>query len=196
MKKIIISFIITIISIITAVTYVNAYQNTYTLEFQVIEEKEAFDLYLLLPKEYVVYAISESNLSLTYEGPTTLKENEIPGIKVEKENVMDDIYEENGKEYIQILLEKNTEGKYEFDILSDYPNMDMKYRVKNLEKDFILHIDNFKVKNGICKIEYNYDKDTVKQPSENAITFSTKLLIIVLITIVIIGLIAYIKQRR
>lgn len=196
MKKIIISFIITIISIITAVTYVNAYQNTYTLEFQVIEEKEAFDLYLLLPKEYVVYAISESSLSLTYEGPSTLKANEIPGIKVEKENVMDDIYEENGKEYIQILLEKNAEGKYEFDILSDYPNMDMKYRVKNLEKDFILHIDNFKVKKGICKIEYNYDKDTVKQPSENAITFSTKLLIIVLIIIVTIGLIAYIKQRR
>ena len=196
MKKIIISFIITIISIITAVTYVNAYQNTYTLEFQVIEEKENFDLYLLLPREYVVYAISESNLSLTYEGSSTLKENEIPGIIVEKENVMDDIYEENGKEYIQILLEKNTEGKYEFDILSDYPNMDMKYRVKNLEKDFILHIDNFKVKNGISKIEYNYDKDTVKQPSENAITFSTKLLIIVLILIVTIGLIAYIKQRR
>lgn len=196
MKKIIISFIVAIISIITAVTYINAYQNTYTLEFQVIEEKEAFDLYLLLPKEYVVYAINESNLSIDYEGPTTLKENEIPGITVKKENILDDIYEENGKEYIQILLEKNTEGKYEFDILSDYPNMDMKYRVKNIEKDFILHIDNFKIDGGICKIEYNYEKDTLKQPSENVIPFATKLLVIVLIVIVTIGLIAYVKQRR
>ena len=196
MKKIIISLVIATISIIALGIYVNAYQDMYTLEFQVTEEKEAFDLYLLLPKEYVIYAINESNLDINYEGSATLKENEIPGITVKKENIMDDVYEENNKEYIQILLEKNTEGKYGFDILSDYQNMDMKYRVKNIEKDFILHIDNFKINGGICKIEYNYEKDILKQPSENVISFSTKLLIIILVIVVVVGLIAYIKQRR
>lgn len=199
MKKIIVVFIIGFIMIFTiGLKEVKAYQDTYDLELETVSNKrqEAFDLYLLLPKEYIVFAIQEDNLFISYDGPQTLKENQIPSIPVKSENVKEDIYEENGTEYIQILLEKNSKGIYEFPILANYTEMNMKYRIKNINKDYIMHIDNFKIVNGKCQIEYDYDNNTVKQPDINVIPFVTKVLIIILIFVVIIGTATYIKQRR
>ena len=173
-----------------------AYDETYTLEFEANDVNEDFDLYLLLPKDYIIFAIQEDGLNIEYTGVETLKNNDIPSIRVNKGNINDELHEEDGKEYVQILLEKNEDGKYEFDILSNYPDMDMKYRIKNMNKDYIVHIDNFKINNGVCKIEYNYEEDTVKQPDTEFVSFITKLLIIILIVIIVVGLIAYIKQRR
>ena len=199
MKKIIVVFIIGFIMIFTiGLKEVKAYQDTYDLELETVSNKrqEAFDLYLLLPKEYIVFAIQEDNLFISYDGPQTLKENQIPSIPVKSENVKEDIYEENGTEYIQILLEKNSKGIYEFPILANYTEMNMKYRIKNINKDYIMHIDNFKIVNGKCEIKYDYDNNTVKQPDINVIPFVTKVLIIILIFVVIIGTATYIKQRR
>ena len=173
-----------------------AIDGTYTLEFEASNVSEDFDLYLLLPKDYIEFAIEEDGLDLEYTGAETLKNNDIPSIRVNKDDVSDEIYEEDGIEYIQILLQPNEDGKYEFDILSNYPEMDMKYRIKNMNKDYIAHIDNFKIDGGVCKIQYNYEEDTVKQPDTGFVPFITKLLIIVLIVIIVVGLIAYIKQRR
>ena len=173
-----------------------AIEETYTLEFEASDVSEDFDLYLLLPKEYIEFAIEEDGVDLEYTGAETLKDNDIPSIRVNKDDVSDEIYEEDGVEYTQILLEPNEDGKYEFDILSSYGKMDMKYRIKNLNKDYIVHIDNFKIDNGVCQIQYNYDEDAVKQPDTEFVPFITKLLIIILIVIIVVGLIAYIKQRR
>ena len=173
-----------------------AIEETYTLEFEASDVSEDFDLYLLLPKEYIEFAIEEDGLDLEYTGAETLKDNDIPSIRVNKDDVSDEIYEEDGVEYTQILLEPNEDGKYEFDILSSYGKMDMKYRIKNLNKDYIVHIDNFKIDNGVCQIQYNYDEDAVKQPDTEFVPFITKLLIIILVVIIVVGLIAYIKQRR
>ena len=60
----------------------------------------------------------------------------------------------------------------------------------------IVDIDNFKIKSGICEIQYDYANDTIKQPDEKVIPFATKALIVLLVIIVVTGLIAYIKQRR
>ena len=173
-----------------------AYQATYTLEFEASNVSEDFDLYILLPKDYIEFAIKDDALDIEYTGVDTLKNNDIPSIRVNKENVSDELYEEDGVEYVQILLEENDDGIYEFDILSNYKEMDMKYRIKNVNKDFIVHIDNFKIDDGVCKIEYNYEEDTVKQPDTQFIPFVTKLLLVILVVIILIGLIAYIKQRR
>ena len=151
--------------------------------------------HILLPKDYIEFAIKEDGLDIEYTGVDTLKENNIPSIRVE-DNISDEIYEENGIEYTQILLEPNEDGKYEFDILSSYPRMNMKYRIKNINKDYIVHIDNFKVDGGVCKVQYNYKEDTVKQPDTGIIPFVTKLLLIVLIVIIVVGIIAYIKKGR
>ena len=176
--------------------YSYAYEKTYTLEFKASDVSEDFDLYLLLPKDYVLFAIEEDGLNIEYTGVETLKNNDIPSIRVDKESISDELYEEGGVEYIQILLEENEEGKYEFDILSNYNKMNMKYRVKNMNKDDIVHIDNFKISNGVCKVEYNYEKNTVKQPDTEFIPFVTKVLMIILVVIIVVGIIAYIKQRR
>jgi len=176
--------------------YSYAYEKTYTLEFKASDVSDDFDLYLLLPKDYVLFAIEEDGLNIEYTGVETLKNNDIPSIRVDKESISDELYEEGGVEYIQILLEENEDGKYEFDILSNYNKMNMKYRVKNMNKDDIVHIDNFKISNGVCKVEYNYEKNTVKQPDTEFIPFVTKVLMIVLVVIIVVGIIAYIKQRR
>ena len=65
-----------------------------------------------------------------------------------------------------------------------------------MNKDDIVHIDNFKISNGVCKVEYNYEKNTVKQPDTEFIPFVTKVLMIILVVIIVVGIIAYIKQRR
>ena len=176
--------------------YSYAYEKTYTLEFKASDVSDDFDLYLLLPKDYVLFAIEEDGLNIEYTGVETLKNNDIPSIRVDKESISDELYEEGGVEYIQILLEENEDGKYEFDILSNYNKMNMKYRVKNMNKDDIVHIDNFKISNGVCKVEYNYEKNTVKQPDTEFIPFVTKVLMIILVVIIVVGIIAYIKQRR
>ena len=176
--------------------YSYAYEKTYTLEFKASDVSEDFDLYLLLPKDYILFAIEEDGLNIEYTGVETLKSNDIPSIRVDKESISDELYEEGGVKYIQILLQENEKGKYEFDILSNYNKMNMQYRVRNMNKDDIVHIDNFKISNGVCKVEYNYEKNTVKQPDTEFIPFVTKVLMIILVVIIVVGIIAYIKQRR
>ena len=173
------------------------YDEKITLEFETVDDSEMFDLYILLPREYINYAIKNDGLDIEYEGVETLKNRDLPSINVNKENISNDLYEEDDEEYIQILLEENENNKYEFYILKDYGKLNIKYRIKNINKDEIVHIDNFKIdSNNVCEIKYNYEENTVKQPNVGFIPFITKLLIIVLVIIITVGIIAYVKKRR
>ena len=202
-KRITTLFAIIIISLLMIIFNTTNAQATsadnefFELQFKIInnEENENVDIYLLLPKEYIEFAIEHDKLDIEYEGASTLKENNIPSIDVDGLNILDDIYEEDGTEYVQILLEKNDNNIYSFDILSDYFDLDMRYRIKNDNKDFIAHIENFKLKDGICEIEYDYDADIVKQPDRKVFSFGTILLIAILIIVVILGISSYIKKR-
>ena len=206
MRKILNIFILMIIIISAAFTCVNAndialireYNEMYTIEIETISNKndKDFDFYILLPKSYIMHAIENDNLDIEYNGAYTLIDNYIPSINVDEKSINEEVYIEKDKEYVQILLEKNSEGIYEFDILSSYKNMDMKFRVKNIQKDYIIHIDNFEIRNEICEIEYDYDKDIIKQPDVKVIPLATKILIAILIITILVGIIAYIKQRR
>ncbi len=198
MKKLVFIFSILLIIILGVLAnFSYAYEKMYTLEFEASDVSKSFDLYLLLPKEYIEYAIRKDDLDIEYKGVETLKDNDIPSINIENKNdISDELYKENGIEYIQILLNQNEDGKYVFDILEDYPDMDMKYRIKNVDKDDIVHINNFEISDDVCKIEYNYDENTIKQPNTTFVPFLMKLLIILLAVIIVIGAVAYIKQRR
>lgn len=198
MRKLVFIFSILLIIILGVLAnFSYAYEKMYTLEFEASDVSKSFDLYLLLPKEYIEYAIRKDDLDIEYKGVETLKDNDIPSINIENKNdISDELYKENGIEYIQILLHQNEDGKYVFDILEDYPDMDMKYRIKNVDKDDIVHINNFEISDDVCKIEYNYDENTIKQPNTTFVPFLMKLLIILLAVIIVIGAVAYIKQRR
>lgn len=198
MRKLVFIFSILLIIILGVLAnFSYAYEKMYTLEFEASDVSKSFDLYLLLPKEYIEYAIRKDDLDIEYKGVETLKDNDIPSINIENKNdISDELYKENGIEYIQILLHQNEDGKYVFDILEDYPDMDMKYRIKNVDKDDIVHINNFEISDDVCKIEYNYDENTIKQPNTTFVAFLTKVLIILLAVIIVIGAVAYIKQRR
>ncbi len=188
------------IAIISVMVFIatNCYAiDTFELEFKVLENKknEKFDLYLLLPEDYIKFAIEKADLILDYEGASTLKKNQIPGLTSSNAIIQDEIYEEDSIQYVQIRLNKENDI-YSFDILEDYPKMDIKYRIKNMQKDYIVHIDNFKIEKGKCEIEYDYAKDTVKQPNKKVINFNIKTLFILLLIIIIVGAIAYKKGRR
>jgi len=196
-KKISILLLISIIIIITTNIISLSSSLTYQLKFKILNNKsnEDYKLYILLPKEYIEFAIYKDKLKLDYEGVSTVKNNNIPSLNINKEKIQDDIYEENGVKYIQIELTSEEKDVYTFDILSDYIDKDMKFRIKSDSKDYIIHIDNFKVINNVCDIEYDYQKDIVKQPDRRIVSFNT-ILIIILIIIIFIGIISYIKKRR
>lgn len=197
MKRYIVIICICVLVIMMNISIVMA-NSTYTIELEVTKntENKSFTLYMLLPQDYIEYAINKAGLDIEYTGAETLKQYDIPLINIDKEKIQDETYSENGIEYVQILLEQNEDSMYIFEIIEDYPDMDMKLRVKNNEKDYIMHIDNFKIKDDVCQIEYNYDKNEIKQPTKITINFGTLLLIIILVFIAIIGIIAKIKGRN
>ena len=94
------------------------------------------------------------------------------------------------------MLEPTNDNIYNFKILSDYNKLDMKFRVKNDEKDYIMHIDNFKTDDNECKMEYNYDQNQIKQANKIVINFGTLLLIIILVLIIIVAIISKIKTKN
>ncbi len=194
MKKMITILIISVM--IGVCGYVQA-STTFELPFRVLNNKksERFDLYILLPKEYIEFAIKEANLEIDYEGVSTIKENTIPGIFIEKSKVQDEVYTENDQEYVPIRLEKENQV-YSFEILKNYPKMDIKYRIKNIQKDYIVHIDNFKIESGKCEIEYDYQKDTIKQPDKKIMPTGVKILTILLVFLIIVSAIARAKARK
>lgn len=197
MKRYIVIICICVLVIMMNISIVMA-NSTYTIELEVTKntENKSFTLYMLLPQDYIEYAINKAGLDIEYTGAETLKQYDIPLINIDKEKIQDETYSENGIEYVQIVLEQNEDSMYIFEIIEDYPDMDMKLRVKNNEKDYIMHIDNFKIKDDVCQIEYNYDKNEIKQPTQITINFGTLLLIIILVFIAIIGIIAKIKGRN
>ena len=192
-----ITLFITIISLTNIISYAKT-EEYFELQFKVMnnDENQNIEIYLLLPKEYIEFAIQNEGLNINYEGVNTLKENTISSINVDKTKIQDDIYEEDGVEYIQILLDKNEEELYNFDILSSYEKLDMKYRIKAETGDYIVHIDNFKIENNKCEIEYNVEENIVKQPDKKVFSIYTIILIIILVIIVILGIISYVTQRN
>ena len=192
-----ITLFITIISLTNIISYAKT-EEYFELQFKVMnnDENQNIEIYLLLPKEYIEFAIQNEGLNINYEGVNTLKENTISSINVDKTKIQDDIYEEDGVEYIQILLDKNEEELYNFDILSSYEKLDMKYRIKTENEDYIVHIDNFKIENNKCEIEYNVEENIVKQPDKKVFSIYTIILIIILVIIVILGIISYVTQRN
>ena len=88
MKRLIIILNLMCFILIFIMTNVNAKENTYTLEMEVINNKnEDISLYILLPQEYILYVIAQDNLNIEYTGPDTLIENNIPSIKVNKKYI-------------------------------------------------------------------------------------------------------------
>ena len=201
MKKILSIFIIFIILASTMITVVQASDYKHIeLNLKILDytRRDKVNLSILLPKDYIIYAINNSNLNIEYKGVETLKDNDIIGIEVNKNNINDELYVDNntGIEYIQIKLEPNSEGNYTFNILENYKKLDMKFRITNDEKDYIMHIDNFKTENNVCKIEYNYTKDKLKQPETIKINFITLFFILILIILVIITIMVKVKVEN
>lgn len=201
MKKILSIFIIFIILASTMIIVVQASDYKHIeLNLKILDytRRDKVNLSILLPKDYIIYAINNSNLNIEYKGVETLKDNDIIGIEVNKNNINDELYVDNntGIEYIQIRLEPNSEGNYTFNILENYKKLDMKFRITNDEKDYIMHIDNFKTENNVCKIEYNYTKDKLKQPETIKINFITLFFIVILIILVIITIMVKVKVEN
>lgn len=196
MKKII-SIMIIILIIMSIPVVVKATENEMNkLKLKVIDANEQYDIYMLLPKKYIKYAIQHDGLDIEYDGANTLKYNTIPSITVNINNIEDEVYTENAIEYVQVKLDDLGGEEYLFEIISEYTDMDMVYRVKSSTKDNIMAIENFKIQDNKCEIEYNYDKETIKTQKEKNVTIKFNLeWWQVAIAVILIVFITYIYRR-
>lgn len=198
MKKVIEVIILSILLIITIYVPVKAVEEgTTQLRLTVVEADEPYEIYMLLPKNYINYAIQHDGLDIGYDSANTLIYNTIPSIVVNVNNVLTDTYIDNGIEYVQIKLDDMGGEEYVFEIISEYTDMDMMYRIKSQSKDNLMLIDNFTVEDNMCKMEYNYKQDTIQSQkgAELKIGFELHWWQILIIIVLIIFLI-YLHNRR
>lgn len=160
MKKIIL--IILLLINILSIPVLATTENVNKLKLTVVDANEAYQIYILLPKKYIMYAIEKDGLDIEYDKANTLIYNNIPSIPVDIDNVQEETYVENNQEYVQILLDDFGSGEYYFEIIEDYIDMDMLYRVTSQTRDSIIHIDNFELKDNTCKMEYNYKENIIE----------------------------------
>lgn len=198
MKKFLSTIILNILLLSLIVVPVQATETEMTkLQLEVLEAKESYEIYMLLPRTYITYAIKHDGLNIKYEGVNTLKYNTIPSIAIDTNNIQDEEYIEDGIEYTQIKIENFGTEIYTFDIISEYTEMDMVFRFKSESKDYILHLDNFTVEDNLCKIQYNYEKDTLKSEKKTTVKvkFNLEWWQAVLIIGIVLGIV-YIYNRR
>ena len=201
MKKLIKIIILSILIITSVYIPTNAeteLAGMSQLRLTVTEADEPYEIYMLLPKNYINYAIKHDGLDLGYDGANTLIYNTIPSIMVNVNNVLKDTYIDNGIEYVQIKLDDMGGEEYIFEIISEYTDMDMIYRIKSESKDNLMLIDNFSIdEDNTCKMEYNYKEDTIQTDGKNEVKIKFQLhwWQILIIAILIIFLI-YMQKRR
>lgn len=196
MKKIIL--IILLLINILSIPVLATTENVNKLKLTVVDANEAYQIYILLPKKYIMYAIEKDGLDIEYDKANTLIYNNIPSIPVDIDNVQEETYVENNQEYVQILLDDFGRGEYYFEIIEDYIDMDMLYRVTSQTRDSIIHIDNFELKDNTCKMEYNYKENIIKTNySKNIkIKIDFKMWQIILIIILLVFTIYLYKRRE
>lgn len=196
MKKIIL--IILLLINILSIPVLATTENVNKLKLTVVDANEAYQIYILLPKKYIMYAIEKDGLDIEYDKANTLIYNNIPSIPVDIDNVQEETYVENNQEYVQVLLDDFGSGEYYFEIIEDYIDMDMLYRVTSQTRDSIIHIDNFELKDNTCKMEYNYKENIIKTNySKNIkIKIDFKMWQIILIIILLVFTIYLYKRRE
>ena len=64
--------------------------------------------------------------------------------------------------------------------------MNIKYRAIVPNGDFIVHIDNFKVEDNLCQIEYDSENNSVKQPDKSVVSMQSTAVIVVAIILVVV----------
>ena len=192
MKKLFSIVVLSVLIILTITLPVMADSTEMSkLRLKVTNANEEYEIFMLLPKKYIMYVIQHDGLDIGYDGANTLKYNVIPSITVDINNVLDNTYVDNGTEYVQIKLNDLGDAEYLFEIIPEYTDMDMLYRVKSSSRDNIMLIDNFKMQDNVCKIEYDYEKNEVKTEGKSEVKFKFNItwwqvLIIVILVIILI----------
>ena len=176
--------------------------NSYTVEFYVENsDNKDYNVYVLLPKEYIEYAINNSNLEIQYTGTETLINNTIPGININKDDIQNEVYSDDNKEYVQILLERKEENKYVFDVLEGYTNINIAFRIRenneNSDYDYIVDLDeNYNIKDNICQIFYDYDQKIAKNEGSSKMNIGPiQILVAVIIILIVLGIIYKITRK-
>ena len=167
MKKMLINImaIFTVLIAIINIPQVKATEEYETLDLTIEDINKDYKLYVLLPREYIEYAIAKSGLDIEYIGAETLAKEDIPGIEIDKTQVQTNVFTEQGVEFVQVLLQATEQNHYQFKVLKSYGQLDVKFKFQiNGEKEsVIMHLENFSAnKDNTYHIKYNYAKDTLK----------------------------------
>lgn len=157
--------IFTVLIAIINIPQVKATEEYETLDLIIEDVNKDYKLYVLLPREYIEYAIAKSGLDIEYIGAETLAKEDIPGIEIDKTQVQPNAFIEQGVEYVQVLLQATEQNHYQFKVLKSYGQVDVKFKfqITGENESVIMHLENFSAnKDNTYHIKYNYAKDTLK----------------------------------
>lgn len=196
MKKRIFVILILIICLISVFTVSRAKNETYMIDIKVKNtNNEEYSLLVLLPLEYID-EISSGNIE-DGDYVSFLKNEDLEELNIDKNNIEDNTYKENNKEYVQIKLEPVENNYYQFEAVQNEQNENIKFRITSDTQDYIIHLNDFKIQDNVCKITYDYQEKVSEniQKIEWSI-FSWKFAIIIAIIAFVIYIIYRINKKE
>ena len=185
-----------ILIIFIYVTNVNAVTEYNTIELTIKDIEKEYELSLLLPVDYIQYAIENSENHITYTGPETLVNNDISTLEIDKSLVKPKIFTQEDIQYVEVTLKPIAADYYQFKMLKDYNKFDIKFKIqKNGEKEStIMYLDNFKFnQEGICKLTYDSNKEKLTSEDYKKVSVTWWKIAIGIVILIIICIIIKLK---
>ena len=189
MKKTVVIILLQILITFMCITNVKAETEYNTLDLTIKDMESSYELSLLLPVEYIQYAIENSENKVTYTGPETLVNNDISTLNIDKNSVKPKLFTQENVQYVEVTMTPYSTNHYQFKVLKNYSKLDIKFKILKTgeTQSTIMYLDDFKFDGeGMCRLTYDAKQDTLKSEDYKKISTSWWKIIIGIVIVIII----------
>ena len=196
MKKTVVIILLQILITFMCITNVKAETEYNTLDLTIKDMESSYELSLLLPVEYIQYAIENLENKVTYTGPETLVNNDISTLNIDKNSVKPKLFTQENVQYVEVTMTPYSTNHYQFKVLKDYSKLDIKFKILKTgeTQSTIMYLDDFKFDGeGMCRLTYDAKQDTLKSEDYKKASVSWWKIIIGIVILIIICVIVKLK---
>lgn len=196
MKKTVVIILLQILITFMCITNVKAETEYNTLDLTIKDMESSYELSLLLPVEYIQYAIENSENKVTYTGPETLVNNDISTLNIDKNSVKPKLFTQENVQYVEVTMTPYSTNHYQFKVLKNYSKLDIKFKILKTgeTQSTIMYLDDFKFDGeGMCRLTYDAKQDTLKSEDYKKISTSWWKIIIGIVILIIICVIVKLR---
>lgn len=189
MKKTVVIILLQILITFMCITNVKAETEYNTLDLTIKDMESSYELSLLLPVEYIQYAIENSENKVTYTGPETLVNNDISTLNIDKNSVKPKLFTQENVQYVEVTMTPYSTNHYQFKVLKNYSKLDIKFKILKTgeTQSTIMYLDDFKFDGeGMCRLTYDAKQDTLKSEDYKKASVSWWKIIIGIVIVIII----------